>query len=63
MSEVIVRERYLKNGKKVYEYCFELAHYMKGAKEEGEQNPDLPQNVKQELQDGRHCMNMRMLVR
>lgn len=26
MSEVIVRERYLKNGKKVYEYCFELAH-------------------------------------
>jgi hypothetical protein len=23
-----------------------------GAKEEGEQNPDLPQNVKQELQDG-----------
>ena len=61
MSEVIVRERYLKNGKKVYEYCFEL--HMKGAKEEGEQNPDLPQNVKQELQDGRHCMNMRMLVR
>lgn len=61
MSEVIVRERYLKNGKKVYEYCFELAH--EGAKEEGEQNPNLPQNVKQELQDGRHCMNMRMLVR
>lgn len=26
MSEVTVRERYLKNGKKVYEYCFELAH-------------------------------------
>ena len=26
MSAVIVRERYLKNGKKVYEYCFELAH-------------------------------------
>lgn len=26
MSEVIVRERYFKNGKKVYEYCFELAH-------------------------------------
>lgn len=26
MSEVIVRERYLKNGKKVYKYCFELAH-------------------------------------
>ena len=26
MSEVTVRERYFKNGKKVYEYCFELAH-------------------------------------
>ena len=40
-----------------------LNWHMKGAKEEGEQNPDLPQNVKQELQDGRNCMNMRMLVR
>ena len=61
MSEVTVRERYLKNGKKVYSIV--LNWHMKGAKEEGEQNPDLPQNVKQELQDGRHCMNMRMLVR